>query len=90
TRIVSSPLIRAKESAEIVAEKLGIPIEKIEVDKRFIEFNHSTECQGKKAGFPETDPSEREDFYLRHKDGENHDDVRARVMEGLFDLEKKY
>lgn len=90
TRIISSPLIRAKESAEIVAEKLGIPIEKIEVDKRFIEFNHSTECQGKKAGVPETDPSEREDFYLRHKDGENHDDVRARVMEALFDLEKKY
>ena len=90
TRIVSSPLIRAKESAEIVAEKLGIPVEKIEVDKRFIEFNHGSGYQGKKSGLLETDPSEIGDFYFHHGDSESHDDVRARVMEALFDLEKKY
>jgi uncharacterized phosphatase len=44
--IISSPLSRAKETAEIIAEQIGYPVSKIEVNPLFIE-RHFGEFEGK-------------------------------------------
>lgn len=47
--IISSPLTRARQTAELIATELGYPVEKIEVDKRVTEIN-----DGKMTGVQQT------------------------------------
>lgn len=79
--IISSPFIRTKETAEIVAEVIGIPKEKIVFDDRFVEV-FASEYEGKLW----------RDFDFRNKvDGaESLNDVRVRVMTAMYDIDKKY
>ncbi len=88
--IISSDFLRTRETAEIVADELGIKREQIIFDERLREIA---------AGEYEGDSWEHyHDFFRHHKHeltkkipgGESLIDVRSRVMALLFELEKKH
>lgn len=87
TKIVTSPLPRAKETAALIAEHLGISLE---IDERLTEFNHG-DWNGKTIdALYKDNPEFATNLAYVPKNGESHLDVRARLMRVLFDLEKKY
>lgn len=84
--IVSSTVLRARETAEIVAKKLGIP--EVHFDERLDETDF-----GLMEGKPEEEYlnlSLREWFYRAIPNGETLSDVRVRVLAALKNLEQKY
>ena len=87
--IVCSPFQRTKETAEIVAEILGIEKSQIAMDKRLGEIK--TGMTNKT--WPEywaPYPSREDRLSGRFGSGENLYDVRKRSLQTLFDLDKKY
>ncbi len=89
--ILYSPLSRTKESANIIAQELGLSLESVISDIRLTEMHLGPTYDGKKwedyhAVFPKT----KEYFDKAPEDGESYNDVRRRVMEFLFEVEEKY
>ena len=86
--IITSPYIRAKESAEILAKELGVS--EIIEDNRIAEMNNG-EFSGKKVSeyhdFFETD---EEHFTKTPRGGENFNEIKKRTGEFLADMDKKY
>ncbi len=87
--VFSSPFLRAKRTAEIIAKETGL---KTEIDERLKEMDHGSICEGKdyyacvpKEEYPNKDFDTK--FGL---DGESRNDVRKRIFEFLRELEKKY
>ncbi len=88
--IVSSPLGRARRTAEIICEVLGIASSEIETDPRLAEIN-----LGSWAGLTRDevaprwpralDGSGRYDWYFRSPDGETLEAVSSRVRQWLSD-----
>ncbi len=85
--IVASPVLRGKETAEIVAGILGVAVE---FDERLAEFNMGI-----------YDGKSRDDYFnaitgsfvaydTRVEGGETHEEMMHRSMAALHDLEKKY
>ncbi len=94
--IVSSDLLRTKETAEIISRKLKI---KIIFDKRLREinfgiFNGKKSVEKEKFFDPERKLTPREilelKFKKRYPRGENYQDVQKRLYSLLLDLEKRY
>ncbi len=87
--IYVSPFLRTRETAEIIAKKIGIPADRIIVDPRIGELNagdyNGMEFQEflKKFKF-----GERFDTQLPH--GENYVGLKKRMGDFIYDLEKKY
>ncbi len=90
SRVFVSPLIRARETAEIVAQELGLPSEAIIEDSRFIEFGHGRSMQGKKSRSKETDVTEQDSMHVQIGDSETLTKLRRRVLEALTDIERTY
>lgn len=86
--IVCSPFLRTKQSAEIVAKELGIPLEE---DKRIKEFNLGIYHNRKVTDYLEEVGKLR---YLaldtRVEGGETHREMMNRSMSAFNDLEKKH
>jgi broad specificity phosphatase PhoE len=88
--IVSSPLGRARRTAEIICQVLGMDSRKIETDARLQEIN-----LGSWAGFTRDevearwpralDGAGRYEWYFKSPDGETLDQVTARVGQWLSD-----
>lgn len=88
--IFTSPVVRAKETAELVAKELGLKADQVIVDDRIIEANHG-EWEGKKlADFFAAFPNDLSRFVAKPNEGENWTEIRHRMTAFLFDLEKKY
>lgn len=86
--IVSSDLLRTKETARIVAKTLGI--KKIIFDRRLRDINLG-EFNGKSPKeYHRSIPTYEEKFIKGPSGGESLRELRARVWEGLQELEKKY
>lgn len=88
--IVSSPFKRTHESADILANELGIGPGKVETDPRLGEFN-----LGKFDGISldewhEKFPASIERFSHGPEGGENDTQVKQRMMAVVHDLEAKY
>ena len=85
-RVISSPLVRARETAEIVA-----PRERVEVDERLIEMDYGA-WEGLTYEDLERDHAtarrrwEQAPDILRYPNGESGNDVAARVRDFLDDL----
>ncbi len=87
TKIISSPFERTKETSQIIADTLGI---NVEFDDRLREFNHG-DWNGKTIDDLYNDnPEFATNLNFALANGESHYDVRARMMQVLFDLEKKH
>lgn len=86
--IISSPFLRTRETAEIIAKTLGLDVV---IDDRLSEINHGTQCEGrthhlclpKDGKFPA-------DLNYRFGDGESWMDVKKRIAELINYLNKKY
>ncbi len=85
--IVSSNILRAKETATILSEETGAPVV---YEPRFREI-YLAGLSGKKArAYYDLIPNLRDRFVRKPEGGESLTDVRARVWAGLAALEKKY
>ena len=87
--IFTSPFLRAKKTAQIIAEKTGL---NVKTDNRLKEMDHGSVCEGKdyyacipKEEYPYKDFTTR--FGL---DGESRNDVRKRVFEFVQEMEEKH
>ncbi len=88
--IISSPFTRATQTAEMVAEEIGLGKDKIIYDER-IEEIHTGEFDGKTNAEFHAFHSEYQDIiWKRPNGGENLRDLRKRAMEFMYELETKY
>lgn len=90
--IISSPLERAKETAEIVCEQIGFSLDKVIYDERAREQETSSFFEGKdKAVFNKY----YDEIYLDKpneilSDGESFSEVIKRIGQFIYELETKY
>jgi isoleucyl-tRNA synthetase len=88
--IFTSDFARTKETAAIIAEKLGISEDKIISDIRLREIN-TGDFNGKNVDeYRRYFTSRAERFIKRPEGGENVRDVRMRAMEFLFETDAKF
>lgn len=88
--IFSSPLLRTKETAEIVASNIGYKKEDIIIDDRLHEMSLPS-YEGKSWHEYHKDfPNNEENFYKGKEGCETWKDVKNRTMNFLYDLENKY
>jgi probable phosphoglycerate mutase len=87
--IVSSPLGRARRTAEIICDILEIDSRQIETDTRLAEINLGSwagRTYEVEARWPRPlDGAGRNDWYFRSPDGETLDDLTTRVRQWLAD-----
>ncbi len=89
-KIFSSPLIRAKESADIFLNILDVTDKEITVTPLLKEMNHGSERDGQLLTKKEMTEGLEVDFHAPHGDGESFWNVRERVSTLLKELEAKY
>jgi broad specificity phosphatase PhoE len=91
--IVSSPLGRARRTAEIICDILEIGSRQIETDTRLAEINLGSwagRTYEVEARWPRPlDGAGRNDWYFRSPDGETLDDLTARVRQWLADISRR-
>lgn len=87
--LFTSPFVRAQESAKIVAEVLGLTSEQIRTDDRLREISVG-EFEGRNVEEYHTLGSPEVRFWKAPKGGESGNDVRKRVGDFLYELEKTY
>ena len=81
---------RAKETAEIIAEKIGFPKEKIIYDGRINEINVGA-LDGKLADeYSKFFTSQEEKFVKAAEGGETYTDVKNRTAVFLYEIDKRY
>jgi isoleucyl-tRNA synthetase len=88
--IYCSPFMRTRETAEIIAEKIGFPVKDIKFDERLHEI-----FTGEMDGHPDAEYqsfffNRAEKFLKMPKGGENHTMVKNRMTECLYEIDKKY
>jgi len=88
--IISSDFVRTKETAEIVAEGLGIQKDTIIYDKRLRELNVGVLGEKTWKAYRKQFPSQEERMINAPQDGESGLDVKMRAGELLFETEKQY
>lgn len=84
--IISSPFIRTRETATIIANELGI---EFKLDSLIGEIDHGSACEGKSEHVCEISHQEQE-WETRTADGEDWKTVRRRMSQFLRDLDEKY
>lgn len=89
--IISSPFMRTKETAEIMAEELGLNKNDIVYDERLGEIFCGENEGTLWKDFVIKNFSGKEERFEKKVDGaETLDDVRQRMMEFFYDIDKKY
>ena len=88
--IFSSPFARAKETAEIIAGKLGIPPADIIIENRIGELNAGTFDGKHVSEYNDYFSSFEERFTKNTPQGENYSDTKKRVADFIYDIEKLY
>jgi isoleucyl-tRNA synthetase len=87
--IYASPFVRTQETAKIIAEKIGLPLDKIITDIRLHEV-YTGELDGKSdAEYQKFFGSREEKFDKTPPGGENHTDAKRRMTECLYDIYNK-
>ncbi len=85
--IVSSPLLRCKQTSEIVSQKLNIPIV---IDLRLREIDFGV-LNGKSIKeYDKIYEDQYDQYFKAPENGENLDQVRKRMISVILDLEEKY
>ncbi len=89
TKIICSPFVRTKETAEIVAKEIGYPIDQIVVDERIREYNFGDFDQKSRTLY-DVWRKENPDLSVAPPHGESYADARRRAAEFMYDTEQKY
>ncbi len=88
--IITSPFIRTRETAELLAENIGLDKEKIIYDDRLHEMSVPM-YEGKQWSEYHNDfPKSVKNFNEAPEGNESYEDVRRRSMSFLYDTESKY
>ncbi len=84
--IFSSPFLRTRHSAEIIAKKLGL---EVKIDHRLKEIDEGPACEGKPrtACLP---PDKKPDFDYKFGGGESWREVRTRMFSVIREIDQKY
>ncbi len=88
--IFSSDLLRAKETSEMIVDSLKIGRDKIFFDKRVREVNFGTFDGKTSQEYRNYFSSYKERFEKNPPVGENFSQLKNRVSEFLYDIDKKY
>jgi isoleucyl-tRNA synthetase len=89
--IISSPILRTRETARIMAEQIGYNPDNIIIDERVIEWQVGSEFQGKDLqGFLDLRNAAPNRYEYKSADGESYRDVIKRSGDFLYDIESKY
>ncbi|TSD05806.1 MAG: isoleucyl-tRNA synthetase [Parcubacteria group bacterium Greene0714_7] len=89
-RIVVSPFIRAKETAEIAREVFGLPKSSVSYDERLIEYRHGTFDRKPERSFWDHYVTSANAYEVGPESGESAREMGARMAEVLYELEQKY
>lgn len=88
--IISSPVLRARETAELVAVELGMKTTDIVIDEQIKETEHGI-YEGKPlADYLEKYPTDMTKFESKPEGGESWNDMRMRMGKFMYSLEEKY
>lgn len=88
--IITSPLIRTRETADIIRAELGLPAEAVHLEKRFAEVAGG-DFEGKSVDtYRAYFATHGSRFVTRPPGGECQADVRARVVAALDDIDARY
>lgn len=87
--IFVSPLLRTKQTAEIVARAFGLPNENIIVDKRLIEINVGEFDNKPESEYRKFFSAMEEQFIRAPKGGETLVEVKRRMGDFIYEIEKK-
>lgn len=87
--IVVSPFLRTKETANIIAEKIGLDKNKIEVDQRISELNAGN-WNGKSFHDFVSSFNNKNRFETIPEGGESYADIKKRMGDAIYDYEDKY
>ena len=90
TAIYASPFIRARETAEIVAEVIGFPKERIVFDERIGEINTGVFNLRPVREYRNYFDSVLEKFSKRPEGGETVHDVKTRAGDFIYDVDRKH
>lgn len=91
TKIFSSPFDRCKETAFIVAEKLGIKKEDVVIDNRLFELRAGEENEGRLwSDYVKIFKDTKDRFLNAPEGGESLYDLSRRVGEFIYELESSY
>ncbi|OGN22573.1 MAG: hypothetical protein A2918_02315 [Candidatus Yanofskybacteria bacterium RIFCSPLOWO2_01_FULL_42_49] len=85
--IISSPFLRTKETAQIIAGELGLSPE---FEPALGEIQHGTLCEGKTHDFCVTNHMPDQGWEVKTADGENWKEVRKRMSGVLRELDLKH
>ncbi len=89
--IVSSPYMRTRETASLVAQELGISPESVLPDPRLGEWNVGSEYNGKSIEkFFVVRNAYENRYEFKMPDGESYAEVLKRMGEFIYDIEQKY
>jgi isoleucyl-tRNA synthetase len=88
--IIASPVLRTKETARIVAETLGIPVEQIVYDARIAEVNTGDFSGCSIETYRTFFTSTLEKFTKRSPGGENLTEMKKRIAECLYETDHAY
>jgi isoleucyl-tRNA synthetase len=89
TKIFSSPYIRTKETAKIVANIIGFPEEDIIIDDRLKEYDFG-EFNGRLKKEYDEWRLKNEDFFTAPNGGESCYEAKMRVANFIYEIESKY
>ncbi|PIR42121.1 MAG: isoleucine--tRNA ligase, partial [Candidatus Yanofskybacteria bacterium CG10_big_fil_rev_8_21_14_0_10_37_15] len=84
--IISSPFIRTKETAHIIADELG---KKVHLDERLGELRHSSLCEGNQHHLCGFVHGQRQ-WETRNGDGETWEELRRRIFGAITDIDSKH
>ena len=88
--IVTSPLIRTRETADIVRNVFGLPESALMVDERLREINVGPYDGKPNQEWRDSFASKEEPFHTVPDGAETFTQVRARAGEFIFEIEKRY
>ena len=87
--VFASPFVRTRETAELLADGIGFPKKSIVTDDRLHELDSGMYDRGPFEEFVKAFPPEKR-FSTRPKGGENYADVRKRMGDFIYDMERRY
>ena len=89
--IIASPIVRARETAGIIASKIGYDETTIVIDDRVAEWKVGTEFQGKNLdSYLEIRNASANRYEFKAEGGESFDEVIKRCGEFMYDIDSKY
>ena len=88
--IITSPVLRARETAQVVAEILTLPADRIVEDERITERGHGVFEERPSEEYYDTHPKGLPHFDHAPEGAETWSDVRKRMGDFLYDIEQRY